>query len=77
VTAADDAGFWAVSSTGELRLVLRKGQTFDGTKLTNFDILGAATGTNGTSRSFNRSGQIVWRAKLPEGGSAIYRSDLQ
>jgi hypothetical protein len=71
VNAANDAGVWAVDSTGALRLLFRKGEMIGEKKLASFNVLNAVRGSAGATRTFNNGAQVAWRATFIDGSTAI------
>jgi hypothetical protein len=76
VTRANATGVWATDFTGALRLLFRTGDVFVGRNVKNFTVLSAASGSKGVTRSFNASGQVVWRATFTDRSSAIVQTDI-
>jgi hypothetical protein len=72
IDTAHDAGVWGVDGVGDLRLLLREGVTTVGPKTVKiFTTLKAAAGSSGTTRAFNSSGQLAWRATFTDATTAI------
>jgi hypothetical protein len=76
VTRANATGVWAADFTGSLRLLFRTGDVFIGRNVKRFTILGSSSGSKGVTRSFNDSGQVVWRATFTDGSSAIVQTEI-
>lgn len=67
VTKATSRGLWATDFKGDLRLLVQTGVTkVDGKTVKSFALLTASSGSVGSTRSFNRSAQIVWRATFSD-----------
>jgi hypothetical protein len=76
VTATNDTGVWAKDSNGQLRLLLREGQTI-GTKITRaFSLLISTPGSLGQTRSFNSNRQVVSRLLFTDNSQALMLSEV-
>ncbi len=71
VTAANDAGVWAVDSTGTLRHLFREGDEVNGKTVKSFTVLNAVPGSPGVTRAFNNLAQVVWRAVFTDRSTGI------
>jgi hypothetical protein len=74
VTSANDSGLWAMDSTGNLRLILRTGDSIGGETLKDIAVLGAVAGSPGQSRASAVNGaaaSIIYRATFIGGSIAI------
>lgn len=76
VTAGDDTGVWAVDSQGELRLLIREGQSFAGKKVSTFSLLGSVVGSMGQTRSFNSQRTLVSLVQFTDGSQILLRSQV-
>ena len=76
VTAGDDTGVWAVDSQGELRLLIREGQSFAGKKVSTFSLLGSVVGSMGQTRSFNNQRTLVSLVQFTDGSQILLRSQV-
>jgi hypothetical protein len=76
VTAKDDTGAWAVDSQGELRLLIREGQSFAGKKVSTFSLLGSVVGSMGQTRSFNNHRTLVSLVQFTDGSQILLRSQV-
>jgi hypothetical protein len=76
VTAGDDTGVWAVDSQGELRLLIREGQSFAGKKVSTFSLLGSVVGSMGQTRSFNNHRTLVSLVQFTDGSQILLRSQV-
>lgn len=73
VTSATDVGLWGVDSLGGLRLLLREGQQIGTFTVRSFNVLKAASGSTGSSRSFNGNGEVVASVTSTTGTTHIIR----
>ncbi len=73
VTAVNDAGLWAMDSTGELRLLAREGDVIGAKTLKSLTVLTAVAGSPGVTRSFNNAGGVIYRATHTDGSQALMR----
>jgi hypothetical protein len=64
-------GVWGVDRHGSLRLLFRNGTYIGTRKVKFFAALKAVSGSAGSTRAFNASGRIAWRAHFTDGTSAI------
>lgn len=71
VDTTNDAGLWAVDSTGALRLLVREGDIVGGKALKSFTALTGVSGSPGVTRSFNNAGQIIYHATFLDGSTAL------
>jgi hypothetical protein len=71
VNATNDAGVWAMQTTGSLGLLFREGDMIFGKKLKSFDVLNAVHGSTGVTRAFNNAALVAWRARFVNGDSAV------
>lgn len=76
VKTSNDAGVWAVDTTGQLRLLFREGITIDGQMVKTFAVLNAVRGSSGVTRAFNNTSLVVWRADFANHTSAIVVSSV-
>jgi hypothetical protein len=90
VNPLNDYGIWATDLDGNLRLVVREGDTIDvndGDGLPDFREIsslsfasqfapGAASTEMGRSSNFNDRGQIAFTARFTDGSSGVFVSDL-
>ena len=77
VNSHNDTGIWAVDTGGTLNLVVRKGDAVavDGNLkfLSSLSLFTSSPGTAGQSRSFNRSGGLVYLATFTDKTQAIQK----
>jgi uncharacterized repeat protein (TIGR03803 family) len=77
VAGTSNMGIWCVDSTETVRLLVRTGQTLQsrGTakKLSLITVLGAVTGSSGQGRSYNTTGDLVFRATFTDHSQSIIR----
>ncbi len=72
ITGANDTGVWAVASTGELRLIARTGDAFDGQrKMVALTLLDTVRGSPTQARSYTGTGELIYRATLSDGSQQI------
>jgi hypothetical protein len=78
VTAANDRGVWATDLDGKVRLLFRTGDRNIAAKKTlkSFQILHAAGGTRGVTRSFNDNQEVIWRANFTDGTEAVVTTEV-
>lgn len=77
VTKPRANGAWAVDFQGTLHLLFQSGVTkIDGRTLRKFTLLNASPGSEGSTRSFNDDGFVVWRALFTDGKQAIVRTEI-
>ena len=77
MTKATANGLWAADFQGDLRLLVQSGVTqIDGKTVKSFDLLKAAVGSEGTTRSFNDNAFVVWRATFQDKSQAIIRTEI-
>ena len=69
--ATNDAGLWAVDSTGALRLLAREGDVIGAKTLKSMTVLTAVSGSPGVTRSFNNAGQVIYRATFTDGSQSV------
>ena len=76
VSVNNDTGIWAVDSGGNLRLIVREGDTFPGMALTirAISILGNVAGSPAQTRSYNGHSEIIYRATLSDGSEVIAKA---
>ncbi len=67
---------WAVDRHGDLRCILRAGQTIDEDRVVSFRALEAVNGNSGSARAFNDNAELVWLATFERGASAIVKTTL-
>ena len=74
----NNLGLWAVDSQGTVRRLLRTGTPLSdgGPLLTGLQLLNAAPGAFGVTRSFNASGSIALVATFADGTQALLRVDI-
>lgn len=73
ITSANDLGVWAVTSSGDVRLLVREGAVVDGKIIKSFSTLKAISGSPGVRRSFNNAGQLVYRGYFKDGTQGIVK----
>ena len=80
VNATNNLGLWAVDSTGELRLIVRTGDTMhvggNVKTLSLMTILSPVLGSPGQARSYNHAQDLVFRATFTDRTQAIMRVHL-
>ena len=62
--------------TGNLQLLFRTGDVVSGKTVRSFHVLKAVTGSVGVTRSFNDSGDVIWRAAFTDGTTAIVKTAI-
>ena len=76
VTTANNQGLWAVNTAGVPRLIVRKGSpmTLDATQKTvaAIVIFDGASEVTSQSRSFNRSGDLIYRLTFTDGTQGLF-----
>jgi hypothetical protein len=78
VTGDNDAGLWLASSSGDVSLVLRKGQSFEVRpgeyRILDYFVVAdlGAGGEDGRLNSFNDQGQIAIAADFTDGSSGVF-----
>jgi hypothetical protein len=78
VTSANDGGIWAVDTSGNLQLIVRKGQVFNGKTITGLSFLPILAHVGGQTRNFNQStGDLVYEATFSDKTSAIVEVQFQ
>jgi hypothetical protein len=80
ITRSNNTGIWGVDSTGALWLLARTGSTINvGGKnrvIKTLTALSAVSGSCGQSRSYNSSGEVIYRAAFTDGGQAVIKVAL-
>lgn len=80
VNATNNVGLWAIDSTGALNLVIRTGDTIHiggAPKVVSLlSILPPVLGSPGQARSYNKSGDLVFRATFTDRTQSILRVHL-
>ena len=76
VTSATDVGLWGVDVMGTQHLLLREGQMINGKPVKSFSVLKAVSGSPGTTRTFNNSGQVVALVTTTDGMTHIVQIDI-
>jgi uncharacterized repeat protein (TIGR03803 family) len=71
ITESNDSGLWAVDAAGVLRSVVREGDDLGGRQVKVIQALNAASGIQGSTRSFNAAQQLVWKGSFTDQTSAI------
>lgn len=75
ITSANDVGVWAVDGNGELRLLLREGDTVNVNgvekQVKSMTLLNSVSGSRDVSRSFNERGEVIVRAQLTDHSQAV------
>lgn len=66
VTKTNDTGLWGVDRSGNVRLLLREGQTIAGKTVASFKVIGNVVGSPGETRSFNAQRQAVVRVSFTD-----------
>ena len=75
--AANSTGIWAMDSTGELQLIARTGDVFDGQrKITALTLLSTVRSSPSQLRSFTRNGEVIYRATLSDGSQHVVAAQL-
>jgi hypothetical protein len=70
--SVNSTGVWAADSTGELQLIARTGDPFDAQRnIRALTLLNRVPGSPAQTRSFNDTGEIVYRATLTDGSQHI------
>jgi hypothetical protein len=80
VTADNDAAIWAQDRNGDLRLVIRKGDSIDVDNGPDVDLrtvtsslfLPGSGNQDGTPNFFNDLGQLVFRAEFSDGSAGVF-----
>ena len=75
-TSANDTGLWAVSSTGEIILLFREGDSFGSRIIRRIQALDLVGGSPGQARSFNSTGSAIVLLTLSDGSQSIVRADV-
>lgn len=79
VTAANDRGFWATDSNGNLRLIFREGDVVNGKTIKSFNLLGEVLGSEGQRRSWAKddmSARVIYHVFFTDGTSGILSSGI-
>lgn len=76
VTVANDSGLWAVSSTGEIVLLLREGGDLDSRIIKRFQTMEHVSGSPGQARSYNSTGSVIVLLTFTDRSQSILRVDL-
>ena len=76
ITAANNTGVWAVDSSGALQLMAREGDPVagSGSPIRVLTLLGTVVGSPAQTRSYNGSGDIIYRATLADGSEVIAKA---
>jgi len=73
VTSANDTGIWAVDTTGNLQLIVRKGDVRNGQIISSLSFLPILSHVGGQSRNFTQgTGDLVYEATFTDKTSAIF-----
>lgn len=76
---SNDEGLWATDTTGELRLLLRKGEVIGGKTLQAFTILHAVARTQGQRRAWNSgdaAATLIYLASFTDGSNAVLTTSV-
>ena len=76
VTSADDKGLWGVDSQGELKLLLREGQSVLRKTVRSFRVLEAAAGSGGTMRTYNHDNTVLAVVKFTDAETSVVKLEL-
>lgn len=75
ITPANDVGVWAVDGNGDLRLLLREGDTVKvngvDKQVRSMTLLNSVSGSRDVSRSFNDRGEVVLKARFTDNSEAV------
>jgi uncharacterized repeat protein (TIGR03803 family) len=78
VISANNAGIWAVDTSGVLKRIIRKGDslTYKGVVKTvsGLTIFNAPAASTGQTRHFNNPGDLIYKATFTDGSSGIVQS---
>jgi len=75
-TTANDAGLWAVSSTGEIVLLFREGDAVGSRTIRRFQAIEYVAGSPGQARSYNSTGSVIALLTYTDGSQSIVRVDV-
>lgn len=65
-----------MDSLGTLRLIIREGGQINGKIVRSFTALTGVAGSTGVTRTFNNSGQIIYRATFTDFSQALVTVQL-
>ena len=76
VTTANDTGLWAVSSSGQIVLLLREGDAFGSRVILRIQAIEYVGGSPGQARSYNSTNSVIALLTFTDGSQSIVRADI-